>query len=87
MLALPFGDPDQNSLTGEELDDLGAFAEKEKSIVKDVLPNARTDIAWPIAGTADRADLRALQKAGNSTVILDDVQRLPPQASARTRIR
>lgn len=82
VLALPFGDPDQNSLTGEELDDLGAFAEKEKSIVKDVLPNARTDIAWPIAGTADRADLRALQKAGNSTVILDDVQQ-PPTSGIR----
>ena len=82
VIALPFGDPDQNSLTGEELDDLGAFAEKEKEIVAEVLPNARTDIAWPIAGTADRADLRALQKAGNSTVILNDVQQ-PPTSGIR----
>lgn len=82
VIALPFGDPDQNSLTGEDLDALGAFAQKEKALVAEVLPNARTDIAWPIAGTADRADLRALQKAGNSTAILDDVQQ-PPTSGIR----
>lgn len=82
VIALPFGDPDQASLAGKELDDLGRFAQEEKRLVKDVLPKARTDIGWPIAGTATRADLAALSAAGNKTIILDDVQQ-PPLSGIR----
>lgn len=77
VIALPYSDPDLISLSENDLTDLAAFAQQEKSVVKDVLPNAITDIAWPIAGTADRGDLRALAQAGNSEVILDDVQQPP----------
>ncbi|WP_426936904.1 DUF6049 family protein [Brevibacterium sp. LE-L] len=74
VVALPFGDPDLHSLHGSKIDRLGSFAQKQRAIVKDVFPEARTDIAWPVAGSATKSGLRALKKSGNSTAILSDEQ-------------
>ncbi|MGO2942060.1 MAG: DUF6049 family protein [Brevibacterium aurantiacum] len=74
VIALPFGDPDQTTLRKGDLKSLGTFARKQRMIVKDVLPKAKTDIAWPIAGSAQRSDLAAFAKAGDKAVILDNTQ-------------
>jgi hypothetical protein len=74
IVALPFGDPDLSALRGTKIDRLGDFAQKQRSIVSDVFPDARTDIAWPVAGSATKSGLRALEKTGNSTAIVNDEQ-------------
>ncbi len=74
VVALPFGDPDQEALRSGQLDGLSTFSESQKDLVKKVLPEAKTDIAWPIAGSAERSGLRALAETGTQTVILDDRQ-------------
>ena len=82
VIALPFGDPDQTSLLGGGMRDLDTFAEDQRDIVKDVLPKAKTDVAWPIAGTAQSDQLADLAEAGNKTVILDNTQQ-PSQSGIR----
>ena len=74
IIALPFGDPDLSALRGTEIDRLAEFAQKQRGIVKDVFPEARTDIAWPVAGSATKSGLRALTKTGNTTAIISDEQ-------------
>lgn len=74
VVALPYGDPDLSALRGTKIDRLSSFAQKQREIVKDVFPDARTDIAWPVAGSATKNGLRALKKSGNSTAILSDGQ-------------
>ncbi|UVI36077.1 DUF6049 family protein [Brevibacterium spongiae] len=74
VVALPFGDPDLHALHGSKIERLGSFAQKQRKVVEDVFPDARTDIAWPVAGSATKAGLRALKKSGNSTAILTDEQ-------------
>jgi hypothetical protein len=74
IVALPYGDPDLSALRGTKIDRLSDFAMKQRSIVTDVFPKARTDIAWPVAGSATKSGLRALQKSGNSTAIISDQQ-------------
>src|SRR5699024_3279011 len=56
------------------IDRLAAFAQKQRGIVKDVFPEARTDTAGPVAGSATKSGLRALTKTGNTTAIISDVQ-------------
>ncbi|WP_241896938.1 DUF6049 family protein, partial [Brevibacterium epidermidis] len=74
VVALPYGDPDLSALRGTKIDRLSTFAQKQREIVKDVFPDARTDIAWPVAGSATKNGLRALKKSGNSTAIISDAQ-------------
>ena len=74
VVALPYGDPDLSALRGTKIDRLSTFAQKQRTIVKDVFPDARTDIAWPVAGSATKNGLRALKKSGNSTAIISDAQ-------------
>lgn len=74
VIALPYGDPDLVGLNEGGLDKLDDFAQDQREIVKDVLPEAKTDIAWPLAGTADRNSLHELQKSGNAAAIIDDLQ-------------
>ncbi len=74
IVALPYGDPDLSALRGTKIDRLSTFAQKQREIVKDVFPDARTDIAWPVAGSATKNGLRALKKSGNSTAIISDAQ-------------
>lgn len=78
VIALPYGDPDQASLLDSDLKSLGAFAQKQRSLVTDVLPEARTDIAWPIAGSAQRDQLKDFAEAGDETVILSNGQQPSP---------
>ncbi|SMX70188.1 DUF6049 family protein [Brevibacterium linens] len=74
VVALPYGDPDLSALRGTKIDRLSTFAQKQRTIVTDVFPDARTDIAWPVAGSATKNGLRALKKSGNSTAIISDAQ-------------
>ncbi|SMX88214.1 hypothetical protein BI49514_02119 [Brevibacterium iodinum ATCC 49514] len=74
VVALPYGDPDLSALRGTKIDRLSSFAQKQREIVKDVFPDARTDIVWPVAGSATKNGLRALKKSGNSTAIISDGQ-------------
>lgn len=74
VIALPYGDPDLVGLREGGLENLDDFAQDQRDILKDVLPEAKTDIAWPLAGTADRDSLRELQKSGNAAAIIDDLQ-------------
>ena len=74
VVALPYGDPDLSALRGTKIDRLSSFAQKQRTIVTDVFPDARTDIAWPVAGSATKNGLRALKKSGNSTAIISDAQ-------------
>lgn len=74
VVALPYGDPDQIGLRSDQLSGLSAFSESQKDLVKQALPNAKTEIAWPIAGSAESSDLRGLAESGTQTVILDDRQ-------------
>ncbi|WP_228278264.1 DUF6049 family protein [Brevibacterium limosum] len=74
IVALPYGDPDLSALRGTKIDRLSTFAQKQREVVKDVFPDARTDIAWPVAGSATKNGLRALKKSGNSTAIVSDGQ-------------
>ncbi|MDN6132574.1 DUF6049 family protein [Brevibacterium sp.] len=91
VIALPYGDPDQASLLGSDLKSLGTFAQKQRKIVKDVLPKAKTDIAWPIAGSAQRDQLDDFADAGDQTVILSNAQQpsltgVHDDAHSKTRI-
>lgn len=91
VIVLPFADPDQASLTGGPLNDLGTFAQDQKKLVKEVLPKANTDIAWPLAGTVQRSQLDDFAKAGDKTVIVDDTQQpslsgIRDSAHSKTRI-
>nr|WP_209044063.1 DUF6049 family protein [Brevibacterium marinum] len=91
VIALPFGDPDQSSLMSGGLKSLNTFALKQRKLVKDVLPEARTDVAWPISGTAQRDQLDDFADAGDSTVILNDDQQpsltgIRDDAHSKTRI-
>lgn len=91
VIALPYGDPDQASLLNTDLKSLGTFAQKQRQIVKDVLPKAKTDIAWPVAGSAQRDQLADFAKAGDQTVILSNNQQpslagVHDNAHSKTRI-
>ncbi|WP_245940460.1 MULTISPECIES: DUF6049 family protein [Brevibacterium] len=90
VVVLPYGDPDQTALSAQRLGGLSAFAESQKDLVTAVLPHARTDVAWPIAGSAERDQLAALKETGTKTVILDDRQQpsltgIRDSAHSRTR--
>ncbi|WP_209324436.1 DUF6049 family protein [Brevibacterium renqingii] len=74
IIALPFGDPDLSALRGSRIEHLSTYAQKQRGLVKDVFPEARTDIAWPVAGSATKNGLRALEKTGNSAAIISDEQ-------------
>lgn len=74
VIALPYADPDQTALEADGLSSLNTFADKQKELVHQVLPEARTDIAWPVGGATDREQLQDFKKSGTSTVILDDTQ-------------
>jgi hypothetical protein len=74
IIALPFGDPDLSALRGTKIDRLSTFALKQRKVVEDVFPDARTDIAWPVTDSATKSSLRALKKSGNSTALLSDTQ-------------
>ena len=91
VIALPYGDPDQASLVDSDLESLGKFAQKQRQMVKDVLPKAKTDIAWPVAGSAQRDQLADFAKAGDQTVILSNNQQpslagVHDNAHSKTRI-
>ncbi|WP_350270038.1 DUF6049 family protein [Brevibacterium sp. CBA3109] len=91
VIALPYGDPDQASLLNSDLKSLGTFAQKQRNIVKKVLPKAKTDIAWPIAGSAQRDQLDDFAEAGDQTVILSNTQQpslagIHDNAHSKTRI-
>lgn len=91
VIALPYGDPDQASLLNSDLKGLNTFAQKQRKIVKDVLPKAKTDIAWPIAGSAQRDQLDEFAEAGDETVILSNAQQpsltgVHDDAHSKTRI-
>ena len=91
VIALPFGDPDQATLVNGDLKSLGTFARKQRKLVTDVLPEAKTDIAWPVAGTAQRNQLDDFAEAGDKTLIVSDTQQpsltgIHDDAHSKTRI-
>ncbi|WP_193071027.1 DUF6049 family protein [Brevibacterium sp. FME37] len=91
VIALPYGDPDQASLLNSDLKNLGTFAQKQRKIVKDVLPKAKTNVAWPVDGSAQRDQLGDFAKAGDETVILSNKQQpslagIHDNAHSKTRI-
>lgn len=74
VIALPYSDPDLTALGKSDLSKLSEFAQDQREVVKDAFPKAKTDIAWPIAGSADLTGLRELIQTGNTMTILDDAQ-------------
>lgn len=91
VVALPYGDPDQASLLNSNLKSLGTYAQKQRKIVKDVLPNAKTDVAWPASGSAQRDQFDDFADAGDKTVILSNKQQpslagVHDNAHSKTRI-
>ncbi len=91
VVALPYADPDVAALAAAGEGDVYGLAEQQgRSTVRDpalggrLAPGARTDVAWPAAGSVGPAALRLLAGGGRSAVVLTAGTQPPQPAVAGT---
>lgn len=74
VVALPWADPDLAALERSPIDGMAATAEQGREIVTAVFPEARTDLAWPVAGTVTRDLASGVAADGAKTLVVSDLQ-------------
>ncbi|GAA4282548.1 DUF6049 family protein [Brevibacterium daeguense] len=74
VIALPWADADLLALREAGLAGLADRASDEIAVVRELLPDARTDFVWPVSGTVTAENLDEIVDGGTDTVILSDLQ-------------